>query len=86
MNKKIIIKNQSGGTSYCVLSGEKDIKEQLNKWYFNEEHPSHGLKVEFDQREITFYDYFHADIMDVIPIIAIEDTDEDVFYSWKEIE
>ena len=78
MNKKIVFCSEDKGRFHCVLSGEKDFNEQLNRLIYGEEHPKHGLCVRLNGDTLDFMDYYHAERMGYHQVIGIEDTNEAV--------
>ena len=78
MNMKIVFCSEDKGVFHCILSGEKDVDEQLNRLIFSEEQPKHGLCVHLNDDTLDFIDYYHAERMGYHKIISIEDTNEEV--------
>ena len=78
MNKKIVFRNQDNELFYCILSSEKDLDEQFNRLIYGEEHPKHGICVQFNGNTLDFIDYYHAERMGYHQVICVEDTNEDV--------
>ena len=78
MNMKILFCSEDKGVFHCILSGEKDVDEQLNRLIFGEEQPKHGLCVHLNDDMLDFIDYYHAERMGYHKIISIEDTNEEV--------
>ena len=78
MNMKIVFCSEDKGVFHCILSGEKDVDEQLNRLIFGEEQPKHGLCVHLNDDTLDFIDYYHAERMGYHKIISIEDTNEEV--------
>ena len=76
MNKKIFFCNESNEVFYCILSGEKNLEEQLNRLVYGDEHPRHGLCVRLNDDTLDFVDYYHDERMAYHRILRIEDTDE----------
>ena len=72
-----------GIRQYCVLSGTRDLDEQLNEWYFGESQPSYGRAVYLRADGVEIVDYYKADT--IIPVVSIEDTDEDVLLAWTDL-
>ena len=84
MNKKITIRKDNGQTCYCILSGEKNLEDQFNSWYFGSEHPSNGLCVCFDGATLDVVDYYHAEKMTSFTVVSIDDTNENPVFEWME--
>ena len=84
MNKKVTVKRPDGLTMYCILSGEQDLNDQLNVWYYGSANPPHGMCVNFDGVTLNIVDYYHADIVESFDVISIEDTNDDVLLKWAE--
>jgi len=78
MNKKYIIKNNCDNELTFVLSGEKEIDEQLLEVFAIEK--GYGFTVEHSAEQIKIVDYFHGETRAAFEIISIEDTSEDVCY------
>ena len=78
MNKKIVLCSEDKGLFYCILSGEKDLEEQLNYLIYGDEHPRNGLCVHLNGDTLDFMDYYHDERMGYHRVIRIEDTSEDV--------
>lgn len=78
MNKKIVFCSKDKGIFHCILSGEKDLDEQLNRLIYGEEHPKHGLCVHLNGDTLDFMDYYHDERMNYHQVIRVEDTNEDI--------
>ena len=82
MNKKITVQNGHGNLTYCILSGDENLEDQLNRWYYGSPNPEHGLCVQFNNSEIAVVDYYHAETIGSIKVVSIEDTDEEPILQW----
>ena len=78
MNKKIVFRSQDNEIFHCIVSGEKDVDEQLNRLLYGEEHPKHGICVCLNGDTLDFIDYYHAERMWYHQVIRVEDTNENV--------
>ena len=78
MNKKFIFCSEDKGIFHCVLSGEKNFDDQLNRLIYGEEHPKHGICVQLNGDTLDFMDYYHAERMGYHQVIRIEDTNENL--------
>ena len=85
MNKKITVRTNSGTVCYCILSGNENLEEQFNEWYFGSKHPGGGVCVRFDEQTLSVVDYFHGESMADFEILSIEDTDEPVLTKWVNV-
>lgn len=86
MNQKIVVRSNDGKVRYCVLSGERDLQEQFNEWYFGEPHPGHGLAVDFSSHTFKITDYFHAETRATFDVLSVEDTKEAIVLAWTDPE
>ena len=78
MNKKIVFYSEDNGIFHCILSGEKDFDQQLNRLIYGEEDPKHGICVHFNGNTLDFIDYYHAERMGYHQVLRIEDTNEEI--------
>ena len=85
MNKKITVRSITGQSSYCILSGDKDLEKQLNNWYFGSDDPQNGVCVRFNGIKLDVVDYYHDDRMASFDVVSIEDTNEAPLLNWIDI-
>lgn len=86
MNKKITVRNDEGKVRYCVLSGERDLERQFNKWYFGSESADMGYKVNLDSHEFSVVDYYVGETRVTFEVLGIDDTEEDIIEAWVDPE
>ena len=82
MNKKITVRNDQGTVCYCILSGNENLEDQFNEWYFGSKLPNGGICVRFDEKTLSVVDYFYNERMAEFDVVSIEDTDEDLMPKW----
>ena len=75
MNKKLTFKAPNGNICYCVLSGEQDLKEQIERIFAM---TGDGYITRFDNKEISIIDIYHWDPIAVYEVISVEDCDMEV--------
>lgn len=86
MNKKITIQNNAGKLAYCILSGEQNLEDQFNQFYYGSPNPQHGTCVRFDGAEVAVVDYYHNETIASLKVVSIQDTDQTPVYAWISLE
>ena len=76
MNKKITVRRADGKVRYCILTGDGDLQEQLNLWYFGATHPGGGYSVSFSGDRISIVDSIAYDTVATFEVLSVEDTDD----------
>jgi hypothetical protein len=82
MNKKITVRNEGGLVRYCILSGEANLQDQFNLWYYGDAHPYYGIHISVNSTTVAIEDYYHAEVMASFEILSMEDTEEDIIHAW----
>ncbi len=83
MNKKLVAQWPDGSRKVCILSGDTDIDTQLCELAGCES--GCGLKAELWGKEIRIINYFRADTVGTIPLLSVEDTEEEPALYWSDI-
>ncbi len=81
MNKKITAKNKWDESVWCVIDGTKDMNDEIDRVVGGV--PGHGIKASFNGDEILVENYFAGDVIARLPVLSVEDTDDEPFYYWK---
>ncbi len=84
MNKKYILKKDTGEKVYCILDGEKNENDELEKVFGIEK--GYGLTAEVFDGKVVVKNYYRGDNLASFPVIAIEDTTEETVYLLTPIE
>lgn len=83
-NLKVILKNELNQIVYCIISKEKDQKEEFEKVLSVQK--GYGFSVECYEDCIQLKDYFAGETRASFEIISKEDTSEEVRYYFTKIE
>ncbi len=83
MNKKLTFKAPNGKICYCVLNGEQDLKEQIEKVF---DILGGGHTARFDNEKIYIMDIYHWDPVAIYEVISVEDCDMEVCEDWVTVE
>ena len=83
MNKKLIVRFDSGALKSCVLDGNRYIDDQLTEKFGYR--PGCGYAAEINGDKVRIYDVFHQDTVATLPIVSFEDTTDKVDLNWTEI-
>ena len=83
MNKKLTFKAPNGNICYCVLNGEPDLSQQIEK-IFNI--MGGGYTAKFENEKIHIMDVYHWDTVTIYKVISVEDCDMEVCEDWVKIE
>ena len=86
MNKKITVRRSDGKVRFCVLSGERNLQEQFNEWYYGAPQPDGGYSVILQTDKIKIIDYIAYDTVADFNILSIEDTEAEVSLVWTDPE
>ncbi len=75
MNKRYVLKNDSGKLFSCVINPEKPESEQWCAIFAIEK--GYGLSAERWGDQVKITDYFHGDTRAVFAIVSAEDTTDE---------
>ncbi len=84
MNRKLVVKNNSGDIIYCVLCQEKPYNEQLEEVMGIK--PGYGFSVEMTKKSVIVRDYFAGENRGEFDIISFKPTKLPQNLNWKKEE
>lgn len=84
MNKKYILEKDAGEKVYCILDGDKPVKDELQRVFGIEK--GYGLTAELFADKVVVRNYYRGDNLASFPVLAIEDTTEKPVYLLTPIE
>lgn len=84
MNKKYILKKDNGTKAYCILNGEKNETDELERVFGIEK--GYGLTAETFADKVLIRNYYRGDNVASFSIVEITDTTEEALYQLVPLE